>query len=181
MTHSICYSADWVIVHSLHHVCDLSSLSTRLQLPVATHPKEKIMGLLDQLAGQVLSNLGTQSQDQTQSSALLSGVMSLINQSGGVQGLLNQLQQSGLGDQVASWLGTGQNQPVSGDQIASALGNDSLAQIAQQAGVEPEHAAAGLAQLLPQVIDHLSPNGQVTNNNELLEQGLALLKGKLFG
>ncbi|TWC68351.1 YidB family protein [Herbaspirillum sp. SJZ099] len=139
------------------------------------------MGLLDQLAGQVLGNLGTQSQDQTQSSALLSGLMSLVNQAGGVQGLLAQLQQGGLGEQVASWLSAGQNQPVSGDQIASALGDDSLAQVAQQAGVAPEHAAAGLAQLLPQVIDHLSPNGQVTDNNALLEQGLALLKGKLFG
>ncbi|WP_343583126.1 YidB family protein [Herbaspirillum sp.] len=139
------------------------------------------MGLLDQLAGQVLNNLGTQSQEQPQSSALLSGVMALVNQAGGVQGLLNQLQQGGLGDQVASWLGTGQNQPVSGDQITNALGNDTLSQVAQQAGVAPEHAAAGLAQLLPQIIDHLSPNGQVSDNNELLEQGLALLKGKLFG
>lgn len=139
------------------------------------------MGLLDQLAGQVLGNLGSPSQDQTQSSALLSGVMSLINQAGGVQGLLNQLQQGGLGDQVASWLGTGQNQPVSADQITGALGNDTLTQVAQQAGVAPEHAATGLAQLLPQIIDHLSPNGQVSDNNELLEQGLALLKGKLFG
>ena len=143
------------------------------------------MGLLDQLAGQVLGGLGTQSQEQGQgqgqSSALLAAVMTLLNQAGGVQGLLNQLQQGGLGDHVVSWLGSGQNQPVSGDQITSALGSDTLAQVAQQAGVVPEQAATGMAELLPQIIDHLSPNGQVSDNNALMEQGLALLKGKLFG
>lgn len=138
------------------------------------------MGLLDQLAGQVIGSLGAQKQDPVSQSDLLSGVMGLINNAGGLPAILQQLQSSGLADQVASWIGTGENHPVSGDQIKDALGAESIGQIAQQAGVEPEHAATGLAQLLPQIIDKLTPDGQVPQN-ELLTQGLNLLRGKLFG
>jgi uncharacterized protein YidB (DUF937 family) len=139
-----------------------------------------MMGLLDQLAGQVIGSLGAQKQDSVSQSDLLGGVMTLINNAGGLQGILQQLQASGIADQVASWIGTGENAPVSGNQIADALGADKVTQIAQHAGIEPEHAATGLAQLLPQIIDKLTPGGQVPQN-ELLEQGLSLLRGKLFG
>jgi uncharacterized protein YidB (DUF937 family) len=139
-----------------------------------------MMGLLDQLAGQIIGSLGAQKQDSVSQSDLLGGVMNLINNAGGLQGILQQLQASGIADQVASWIGTGENAPVSGNQIADALGADKVSQIAQHAGIEPEHAATGLAQLLPQIIDKLTPGGQVPQN-ELLEQGLSLLRGKLFG
>ncbi|WP_353155749.1 YidB family protein [Herminiimonas fonticola] len=137
------------------------------------------MGLLDQLAGQVMGSLGAQKQDSVAQGDLMGGVMALINGAGGLPALLQQLQGSGLGDQVASWIGTGENQAVSGDQIKNALGEDNIQQIAQQAGVEPEHASAGLAQLLPQIIDKLTPNGQVPQG-DLLEQGLSMLKGKFL-
>src|SRR4051794_1391847 len=123
-----------------------------------------MMGLLDQLAGQVIGSLGAQKQDPVSQSDLLAGVMNLINNAGGLQGILQQLQSSGIADQVASWIGTGENAPVSGNQIAEALGTDSVTQIAQHAGIAPEHAAAGLAQLLPQIIDQLTPGGQVPQN-----------------
>lgn len=138
------------------------------------------MGLLDQLAGQALGALGAQQQDSTPQSALLSGVMGLINGAGGLPGLLQKFQDSGLGDQVASWIGHGENQTVSGDQIKDALGSDALGDIARQAGIAPEHVSTGLAQLLPQIIDKLTPNGHVPDN-DLVQQGLSLLKGKLFG
>ncbi len=138
------------------------------------------MGLLDQLAGQVIGSLGAQKQDSVSQSDLLSGVMNMINNAGGLQGILQQLQASGLGDQVASWIGSGANNPVSGNQMQDALGADQIGEIARQAGVEPEHAASGLAQLLPQIIDKLTPDGQVPQN-ELLSQGMDLLRGKLFG
>ncbi|MEO8599814.1 MAG: YidB family protein [bacterium] len=136
------------------------------------------MGLFDQLAGQVLGALGDQKQDPVPQSALLTGVMGLINGAGGLPALLQKFQASGLGDQVNSWIGHGENQAVSGDQIKDALGEDTIAQIAQQGGVAPEHAATGLAQLLPQIIDKLTPNGAVPDN-DLLQQGLALLKSRL--
>lgn len=138
------------------------------------------MGLLDQLTGQVVGALGAQKQDPVSHSDLLGGVMGMINQAGGLQAILQQLQSSGLGNQVASWIGTGANSPVSGGQLQDALGADKIAHIAQQAGVEPEHAATGLAQLLPQIIDKLTPDGQVPQG-DMLSQGMDLLKGKLFG
>jgi len=138
------------------------------------------MGLLDQLAGQVMGSLGAQKQDPVAQGDLINSIMALVNQAGGVQGLLEMLQSGGLAEQVASWIGTGENQPVSGDQIKDALGADNIQQIAQQAGLAPEHATAGLAQLLPQIIDQLTPNGQVPQG-DLLEQGLGMLKGKFFG
>lgn len=138
------------------------------------------MGLLDQLAGQAMGALGAQAQDPVSQGGLLNGVMGMINAAGGLPALLQKFQDSGMGDQVASWVGHGENQPVSGDQIKDALGEDAVAQIAQQAGVAPEHASTSLAQLLPQIIDKLTPNGQVPDN-ALLQQGLSMLKGKLFG
>ena len=138
------------------------------------------MGLLDQLAGQVIGALGDQKQDAVPQGDLLGGVMALINNAGGLPAILQQLQASGIADQVASWIGTGDNAPVSGNQITDALGADQVALVARHAGIEPAHAATGLAQLLPQIIDKLTPGGQLPQN-ELLEQGLSLLRGKLFG
>jgi uncharacterized protein YidB (DUF937 family) len=137
------------------------------------------MGLLDQLAGQVLGSMGGQQAAGGQGD-LMGSVMGMIERAGGVQAILQQLQQSGLGDQVASWIGTGANQAVSGSQLSEALGAGNIAGMAQQAGIDPQQASAGLAQLLPQIIDQLTPGGQLPDN-ALLEQGLSMLKGKLFG
>lgn len=127
-----------------------------------------------------MGSLGAQKQDPVPQGDLLGGVLGVIERAGGVPALLQMLQNGGLGDQVASWIGTGENQPVSGDQITAALGEDQVQQIAQQAGIEAGHASTGLAQLLPQVIDQLTPNGAVPQD-ELLAQGMSLLKSKLFG
>lgn len=138
------------------------------------------MGLLDQLAGQVMGSLGGQAPAAGGQGALLSGLMTMIDNAGGVQAVLQQLQQSGIADQVMSWIGTGQNLPVSGDQLAAALGQDKVAQVAAQAGVSPDQAAGGLAALLPQIIDQLTPQGQVPTD-DMLSQGLNLLRGRLLG
>jgi uncharacterized protein YidB (DUF937 family) len=82
---------------------------------------------------------------------------------------------------VASWVGTGQNLPVSAEQIQAVLGSGQLGQIASQLGLNESQAAGGLADLLPQVIDSLTPNGQLPQGDDLLAQGLDMLKGKLFG
>lgn len=70
----------------------------------------------------------------------------------------------GLGDAADSWVSTGANQPVSATDLASALGSDTISHVAGQAGVSPDDAAAGLAQILPQVVDHLTPDGQVPDD-----------------
>lgn len=139
------------------------------------------MGLFNQLAGQAIDALGGKAGDTGGHSALLSGVMDLINQHGGVAGLLQKFQESGLGPQVASWVGAGANAVLSSEQVKSVLGADVIAQIAQKAGLAPEAASSGLAALLPQLVDHLTPNGQLPEGNDLVSQGLNMLKGKLFG
>ena len=98
---------------------------------------------------------------------------------GGLGGLLEKFQRAGLGDQAASWVGTGENAPISADAIGQVFGNDAVAQIASQAGVSEQDASAGLAQLLPHLVDHLTPNGQVPAPDQLAK-GLEAL-GLNFG
>ena len=80
---------------------------------------------------------------------------------GGLGGLLEQFQRAGYGEQASSWVGTGQNQPIPSDVIGQIFGQDGLAAIARQAGVSEQDASAGLSQLLPEVVDRVTPNGQV--------------------
>lgn len=109
--------------------------------------------------------------------------MQLINnpQLGGLSGLIQQFQQGGLAEVVNSWVSTGQNLPISAEQIQGALGSSTVQDIAAQLGLSSEQASGELAKFLPQVIDQLTPNGTVPQGGDLLAQGLDLLKGKLFG
>ena len=131
------------------------------------------MGLFDQLASQVLGGGDGQS-------SLLQLAQQLLQEEGGLQGLVAQLQQAGLGDQVSSWLGTGANLPVSPDQIRDAIGGDMLANLAGQVGLSTEAASQGIADYLPKLVDRLSPNGALQGDDQLLQQGMAMLGG-LFG
>ena len=136
------------------------------------------MSLLDQALGALA---GGQSGDN---SALLQTVMQLVNnpQNGGLEGLLQSFQQGGLGEIVNSWVSTGQNLPISAEQIQSVLGDSSLSGLAAQLGVSPEQASGSLADMLPQLIDQMTPNGQMPQGGDLLTQGLDMLKkGGLFG
>ena len=142
------------------------------------------MGLLDQLAGQVLGSLGggqAQGGGQNLQAVLLQAVLGMVqNSEGGLGGLLSKLGNAGLGDQVASWVGTGQNLPVSADQITQALGHGGLGDLAAQLGLPSDQIAGHLAELLPQVVDHLTPNGQVPDaGSDLFSQGLSALGGLL--
>ncbi|MEU7009574.1 YidB family protein [Streptomyces sp. NPDC046332] len=76
-------------------------------------------------------------------------------------GLMDMLTKAGLADQAQSWVGTGRNQPVSGEQIAQALPDDTLNKVAADAGVSPDEAAQQIAQVLPQAVDKLTPAGHV--------------------
>ncbi|MDV9174259.1 YidB family protein [Streptomyces sp. W16] len=84
-------------------------------------------------------------------------------------GLLDMLTKSGLTDQAQSWIGTGENQSVTGAQIQQALPDETLQQVAQQAGVTPDQAATELAQALPQAVDRLTPDGQLPQAASLEE------------
>jgi uncharacterized protein YidB (DUF937 family) len=136
------------------------------------------MGLLDGLLGSVLGK----AMGGGQQNGLMEMAMGLLNnpQAGGLTGLLDKFKAAGLGDHAASWVGTGDNMPVSGDQIHNALGGDMMQQLASKLGVDASQASGGLAQLLPQLIDKLTPDGAVPQEGNQLEQGLAGLR-KLLG
>jgi uncharacterized protein YidB (DUF937 family) len=90
-----------------------------------------------------------------------------------LDGLMDVLRKSGLGEQAESWIGTGGNQPVSGEEIARALPDDALEQAAEQAGVSPQEAADTVARSLPQTVDRLTPEGslpQAASLEELVRQ-----------
>jgi uncharacterized protein YidB (DUF937 family) len=136
------------------------------------------MGLLDNLTKAAASNMGAEGQGSGLAGAIL---QMLQNQPGGIAGLMQNFQQNGLGNLLQSWIGTGQNLPISAEQVKQVLGHQQVAQIADQAGVSHEEASSGLASLLPQIVDKLTPNGQVPQSGDLMSQGMELLKGKLFG
>lgn len=132
------------------------------------------MGMLDGLIGGALGQLGGTAGQQN---PLLQAAMQLIQgQPGGLAGLVQRFQGAGLGQQVASWVGTGANLPVSGDQVTQALGGDAIAGLAQKFGMDQGQVSGGLASLLPQVVDKLTPNGAIEQGS--MEQALSgLLKG----
>ncbi len=107
-------------------------------------------------------------------------VTGLLQQAGGIEGIMAKFQQAGLGDKVASWVGTGANQPVSAEQVQQVLG-EHVEAAAQQTGQDPNVVAGGIASMLPGLIDHLTPHGESVKG-ELLEQGLQMaLKSGMLG
>src|SRR5450432_1386186 len=107
------------------------------------------MGLLDGLLGGVVG------------AEMVTVVNGLIEKHGGVQGVIAQLEQQGLGGTARSWIGTGPNQPITADQVHQAFGSDTINQLAAKIGLSPQELAAKLSTILPQAIDKLTPGGAV--------------------
>ncbi|MGH8493955.1 MAG: YidB family protein [Moraxellaceae bacterium] len=128
------------------------------------------MGLLDEV-GSLLGG------GQHGGGNIMALAQQLLAQSGGLQGLLEKLQQGGLADAAASWVGAGQNLPVTGEQIQKALGSGQVQELAAKLGLDVGQLSAQLAQHLPGLVDKLTPNGQLPQGNDVLAQGADLLKG----
>jgi uncharacterized protein YidB (DUF937 family) len=127
------------------------------------------MGLLDGLLGSFLGGMGAQAQNP-----LLLAALQLIQQNGGLPGIISKFQQGGYGNHVASWVGTGTNLPMTGSQIQEVLGSGAIGQIGQALGLSHADASSSLAQVLPQLIDKLTPGGQVTSDHaDAVQQALA--------
>jgi uncharacterized protein YidB (DUF937 family) len=118
------------------------------------------MGLFDSIADGLKSALGQAAE--TELPGMLSGALASTNL-GNLQGVVNQLQASGLGPQVQSWLSSGHNISITPEEVKAALGNEQIRQIAQHFGVDPDAAAAFLAQHLPAAVDKASPNGDLVS------------------
>jgi uncharacterized protein YidB (DUF937 family) len=89
----------------------------------------------------------------------------------GLGGLLDRFQQNGQGNVVNSWIGSGQNQPISPAQLGSALGPDVISALAQRTGLPQEQITAELSRILPGVVDKLTPNGRLPTQAELAQMG----------
>jgi uncharacterized protein YidB (DUF937 family) len=136
------------------------------------------MGFLDGILGNMMGRMpGGEQSAQDNNSPLIQMALQILQQNGGIEGLLVKLQQAGLGEQAQSWIGTGQNMPVSPDALSKILGQGQLGQIAQQFGIPTEEAAGGLAQALPNVVDQMTPDGRIpADHNDLVAQALAILQ-----
>jgi uncharacterized protein YidB (DUF937 family) len=134
------------------------------------------MSLLD-IAEQALGG----SNSAGGSSAAISEVMNLVNSyPGGVGGLVSCFEKNGLGGVASSWVSPGANQPVTPQQVQSGLGNEAISNVAARLGVSPEVASGVVAQLLPHVVDHMTPGGQVpAGGGDMMAMGESILKGLL--
>ena len=137
------------------------------------------MGLLDSVLGSVMNSVGSNGQQQTGMAAgagglgglmamvasnpqilqVITGMLSNDGGQGGLGGLMAKFQQAGLGDAANSWVGSGENHAVSGDQMTSALGEGTISDLATKMGMSNGDAAGSLAGMLPGLIDKLTPNG----------------------
>ena len=113
-----------------------------------------------------------------QKNDLMSIIMSLIGGQGGLNNLISQFASNGLGDIVNSWTGTGNNLPISGDQLQNVLGKDKINQLASKVGMDSNSFTNQLSNLLPQVVDKLTPEGKVPEG-DIMSKGMDLLGGLL--
>jgi uncharacterized protein YidB (DUF937 family) len=145
------------------------------------------MGLLDAILGSVMhgqpgappgmGGLGAQGQ-----SPLLQIALQLLQQHGGLQGMLGKFQQAGYGEQAQSWIGTGPNMPIDAGALSQIFGQGPLSQIAQQLGIPHEQVAGQLAQALPNVVDRMTPDGQIPEgHDDLVNEALAILQQRRGG
>ena len=148
-------------------------------------------GILSSVAGSVLNS--GQQQDggnpldvlvnslgaggQARGNDLLGAVMSIVQQNGGLPGIVNMLRNNGLGQQADSWVGTGPNAGVSAEQMTDVFGGSGLGNLASRLGTSPGQAGSILSQILPELVNQLTPNGQIPeNHNDLVSQALSMLQ-----
>ena len=136
------------------------------------------MGLFDSVMGAVTGQL----QEQGGLANVLGGLLANNGELGGMNGLVEKFNQAGMGDMLNSWIGTGANQSISADQISSVLGSDAIGNIASKLGIDPAMASGQLAQMLPGLIDKLTPQGAVPegglgNAGDMMGMLGGLLKG----
>ena len=115
------------------------------------------MELLDVLKNQL---------DGNQQQRVLSVVSGLIANNGGLSGLISRFTQNGLGQHVQSWVGKGENIPITGEHVRQVFGADQIQQVAQQLGTDPTQSSNMIAEVLPGLVDKATPQGEVVSNEE---------------
>ena len=135
------------------------------------------MGLLDK----VVSMLGSNVSGNEVHGGLFEQVIGLVNspEIGGLPGLVGKFEKGGLSEIISSWVGTGANAPISNEQITNTLGIDKIKEIAGKLGISEGQVSGGLASLLPQIIDKLTPDGKIPEGGAL-EQALSSFSQKFM-
>ena len=132
------------------------------------------MGILDQVTDKLGGGKGGGIQ-----AVLLQQLVGYLSKPGALGNLAQSFQRNGLGNVLQSWIGTGQNLPISASQVQQVLGNDVVSDMAGKAGLEVPEKGDALSGMLPQVVDKLSPDGKEPSSNQL--GGLLSSVGKMFG
>ena len=130
------------------------------------------MGILDGVTGTFDTG-----SSKTGGNQLVTALMALLASQGGIAALVQKFAGSGLGDIVNSWVSTGQNKGITPQQVQQGLGPDLITQLSERTGMGQEDVKSQLAQMLPQIIDKLTPKGQVPAQNDLMSKGMEMLKG----
>src|SRR5215470_7198481 len=133
------------------------------------------MGLLDSILGAASGQTGATGE----ANPLIGIISSLLAQSGGLQGLASKFMQSGQGNAFQSWVGMGENQPVSSGQVQNALGSEQVKALAAKMGIDPAQASGFLAEYLPKIVDKLTPAGKIDPTADH-QQGLAAMLPSLL-
>jgi uncharacterized protein YidB (DUF937 family) len=129
------------------------------------------MGLFDSLASSMLGKLGGEK------GAIAQVAVDLFNQNGGLPGVLEKFKAAGFADEVASWVGKGTNLQISAEQVTQVLGSATIQSAANKLGINASEISAKIAEYLPQVIDRMTPNGEVgKDSGNLLATLLGMLK-----
>ena len=150
------------------------------------------MGLFDSVMGAVLGGGNTQAQgglggiigslaNNPQLLQAITGMLANDGSHGGLGGLMEKFQQAGLGDVIGSWVGSGENRPISGDQVSQAFGPDTISDLAAKLGLNSGDAAGQLSQILPGLIDKLTPHGQAPSGGLGNSGDLMGMLGGLLG
>ena len=133
------------------------------------------MGLLDGLLGNLMGSFLGGSQEQNTfdrgnqpqgGNLLLQIALTMLQQNGGLDGVLNKFREGGLAQHADSWVGTGQNMDISADQLQQVFGSSTLNDLASKLGMPAGQAGSVMAQVLPELINQLTPQGQVTENSD---------------
>jgi uncharacterized protein YidB (DUF937 family) len=151
------------------------------------------MGLLDGLIGDVLGSMLSGNQGQGPLGSVLSGLgiggnqtrsgnlllqlaLSMLQQHGGLEGILGKFRDGGLSQQADSWVSTGQNMNISAEQLQQVFGSSTISDLASRLGISEQQAGSEMAQILPEVINRLTPEGQVPeNSSDAIAQALSTL------
>jgi uncharacterized protein YidB (DUF937 family) len=134
------------------------------------------MSLLDTIG----SMFGNSPQGGGSQQALVASALEFINnQPGGLNGLIQRFHENGAGEIISSWVGTGENQPISADTLHQVLGSETITNLAAKAGVEPEQVTGLLSQVLPHVVNAATPNGEVPADGKVEPSSLSGALGAL--